>query len=630
MKEEKNPTTPMTTAAAAMTTTATTITMMKRLFYQDSKINARRRTTQMFHHYFRVSSAHFTTKDDNDNDNRNYLDNPSTTFRTTTAHRIIEPPIRSRPFRHFRGSSGGSVGGSTRVGSSNGNIISSSSSSSSCKGSGIGKIRYKSPAHLRRLSPTNKRVNLVQHIGSAGVGGGMYSFGGVHQRSKPASDTFQGGDKWTSSRWENHDRFPGQQQLHPQNIDHQYQHWQLPPSHHQQHHHGEEESFRAPVRAIHVGQSIDLAKVISKVFVAKAQRKLMEKLSVVVQLQPLPVDPSSSSPYHHRHHHFTDQRPRFVAVFRYGSVVFFNVSPREAADLLSEIKQYTTQPVLSGSELKENYCVTVMPNLVVQPGSMTTTSRYHHRYYTHQSYEQYQELQFAYNNSIASDDYGEKVGVEGMDDLSASPPSQPPSPPPEVDVVTGDHCVVPELNLKAVDVISSTIAQSVALDSYNDTVDSLLSKFEKVNKSQTSVPVHESNNSLRSRMRRLWSGEKPNRKEPSTLDRDELFRAVAQNNSIFIDMVSKVGIKDRIDTAWNMSQYEDISEGMREEFDIDQRFEHLEFKLNLIQENAKFFLEVLAHQKSNSLEIIIIVLILFECILMIAEMYLTIQGMAQQ
>lgn len=172
------------------------------------------------------------------------------------------------------------------------------------------------------------------------------------------------------------------------------------------------------------------------------------------------------------------------------------------------------------------------------------------------------------------------------------------------------------------------MAQSVALDSYNDTVDALLAKFEKVNKSQTNLPDNK-NISIRSKIWRFISGEDTTRRSSSKppLDRDELFRAVAQNNSIFIEMVSKVGIKDRIDTAWNMSQYEDISEGMREEFDIDQRFEHIEFKLDLIQQNAKFFLEILAHQKSNSLEIIIIVLIAFECMLMIAEMYLTVQGM---
>jgi uncharacterized Rmd1/YagE family protein len=59
---------------------------------------------------------------------------------------------------------------------------------------------------------------------------------------------------------------------------------------------------------------------------------------------------------------------------------------------------------------------------------------------------------------------------------------------------------------------------------------------------------------------------------------------------------------------------------MREEFEIESRFENIEFKLNLIQQNAKFFLEMLNEKKSNSLEWTIIVLISFECMLMIMDM----------
>jgi len=59
---------------------------------------------------------------------------------------------------------------------------------------------------------------------------------------------------------------------------------------------------------------------------------------------------------------------------------------------------------------------------------------------------------------------------------------------------------------------------------------------------------------------------------------------------------------------------------MRKEFDLDERFRNVEFKLDLIQQNAKFFLEVLHAQKSNTLEWVIIVLISFECALMILEM----------
>jgi uncharacterized Rmd1/YagE family protein len=48
--------------------------------------------------------------------------------------------------------------------------------------------------------------------------------------------------------------------------------------------------------------------------------------------------------------------------------------------------------------------------------------------------------------------------------------------------------------------------------------------------------------------------------------------------------------------------------------------QNVEFKLDLIQQNAKFFLEVLHAQKSNALEWVIIVLISFECGLMMLDM----------
>eukprot|EP00934_Nitzschia_sp_Nitz4_P003592 Nitzschia sp. Nitz4//scaffold133_size116822//95100//96173//NITZ4_003820-RA/size116822-processed-gene-0.39-mRNA-1//1//CDS//3329535435//3582//frame0 len=277
-----------------------------------------------------------------------------------------------------------------------------------------------------------------------------------------------------------------------------------------------------PVQAIHVARSVDLAQVISKVFAMKGLRKMLERLSVVVQLPPEPQMEGADA---------SSQAPRFVAVFRYGPVVFFNVSPRETADLMWRIKQCSKDPSLAGNERKETYCVHVHP---------------------------------------------EPMELE--------------------EVVTGEHCVVEELNLKSVDVISNILAQSVALDTYNDTVDELLAQFEAINnkvKGEGSL---------------------------SAVDRDQMFKAVARNNSIFIEMISKVGLKDRSDTAWNLSQYELVHEDMRAEFEIDQRFEHIEFKLNLIEQNAKFFLEVLTHNKSNMQEWMIIVLIAFEAVLMCLDM----------
>lgn len=102
--------------------------------------------------------------------------------------------------------------------------------------------------------------------------------------------------------------------------------------------------------------------------------------------------------------------------------------------------------------------------------------------------------------------------------------------------------------------------------------------------------------------------------------KDFLFKTVAQNNMIFVDMISKIRIKDRSDTAWKLTKYEPIHYKLKEEFEIDDRFEQIEFKLNLIQQNAKFFLEILQSQKSNSLEWIIVVLIAVECVIMCVDM----------
>ena len=295
-----------------------------------------------------------------------------------------------------------------------------------------------------------------------------------------------------------------------------------------------------PVQAVQIAQQIDLAQAISKVFATKGLKRMMERLSVVVELPPT-----------------VEGAQRFIAVFGFGSVVFFNVAPKDVATYIQQLKFCAVDPILSGNEFKENFCVHVQPPTDDETilGNDNTTIR-----------EEFDE-----NNHQDEED---------------------------IQVVSGDYCIVQELNMKAVDVISNIMAQSVALDSYNDTVDELLANFEKINAKVVTGP----SNSL------------------SDLDRDKMFQAVARNNSIFIEMVSRVGIKDRIDTAWNLSQYEDIHDGLKEEFDIDQRFEHIEFKLNLIQQNAKFFLEVLANQKSNTLEWMIIVLIMFECVLMCMEM----------
>ena len=105
----------------------------------------------------------------------------------------------------------------------------------------------------------------------------------------------------------------------------------------------------------------------------------------------------------------------------------------------------------------------------------------------------------------------------------------------------------------------------------------------------------------------------------SALEKRSLFRLVALNNTLFTDVIAKIGILERSNTAWKYLQYADVWEGLQDEFEIRDRFWKIEFKLNLIQQNSKFFLEVLATDKSNTLEWIIIALISIEIVVMGVE-----------
>lgn len=78
------------------------------------------------------------------------------------------------------------------------------------------------------------------------------------------------------------------------------------------------------------------------------------------------------------------------------------------------------------------------------------------------------------------------------------------------------------------------------------------------------------------------------------------------------DVLSKLGIFDKSDVAWKYADYTPAWEGLREEFEVEERFKHLEYKLELIKDNTRFFLDMLHNQKSSNLEWIIIILIASE------------------
>jgi uncharacterized Rmd1/YagE family protein len=154
-----------------------------------------------------------------------------------------------------------------------------------------------------------------------------------------------------------------------------------------------------------------------------------------------------------------------------------------------------------------------------------------------------------------------------------------------------DCIVLQSMDLKSLQVISHVLAQSVALDFYSNHVERTLETFCSLNQE-----MMESANI-------------------GKLNKQVLLQLVAENNIVMTDIISKLGVHERYDIAWKFAKYGSIWDFLRTELEIETRFETLDMKLNLIQDNLKYFLEILQNKKSDTLEWIIIVLIAMEIVL---------------
>ncbi|KAG5179001.1 hypothetical protein JKP88DRAFT_264457 [Tribonema minus] len=274
----------------------------------------------------------------------------------------------------------------------------------------------------------------------------------------------------------------------------------------------------------------------------------------------------------------------FIVLFKYGSVVFFNMSLEEQECHLAQIRQVCDPTPLPAKEAR-------------------------------------------------SEDLTLKV-YEHLEDASR---------------MCEDYTVVRALDLKNVMVISSVMAQTVALDHYASVVDKRYGAVVALDHYAADVDVDkrygavvaldhytadvdvdkmvmtftELNAGLETQGVFNKAGKHRLFKVSSVFDeagKHRLFKLVGQQNTVFMDLVSRLALLEKSDVAWKHAEYYKVWEGLRNEYELKDRFSHLEWKLNLIQRNTKFFLEILHNQKSDNLEWTIIILIAFEIIVSLADM----------
>lgn len=161
-----------------------------------------------------------------------------------------------------------------------------------------------------------------------------------------------------------------------------------------------------------------------------------------------------------------------------------------------------------------------------------------------------------------------------------------------------DGIAVQNLDLSNLLVISQVLGQTVALHHYENRVDNLLSTFSELN------------NSLE-------------RGGPFPVKTESLHKLVAENNKLLTDVITKIGILDRFTVAWNQARYSTLYESLRSEFELAERFKHVDFKLGHIHNFLRFFLDLQNTQKSTRLEWIIISLIFIEVLISVQAHYLS-------
>ncbi|HII71756.1 TPA: RMD1 family protein [Candidatus Woesearchaeota archaeon] len=145
-------------------------------------------------------------------------------------------------------------------------------------------------------------------------------------------------------------------------------------------------------------------------------------------------------------------------------------------------------------------------------------------------------------------------------------------------------------------VVARVLAQSVALESYEDEFDRTEQEFSEMN------------------------AELAEKGRLAQSSRDVL-RMIARNNAVMEEIVSGIGVLDKPDAAWENAMIDALHARLVDEFELNERFQSINSKMEFVQENYKVFLESLRSRKDSRLEWIIIILIAIEILLFVYELF---------
>lgn len=156
-----------------------------------------------------------------------------------------------------------------------------------------------------------------------------------------------------------------------------------------------------------------------------------------------------------------------------------------------------------------------------------------------------------------------------------------------VEKVTFEKVHSADLNVEKIKIISYVLSQSVALERYEDDIESSLSEI--------GVVV----DNLKAQGKALFSEK-------------ELLKQIGRVFSVKQTTVVHLALFDKPESIWESPDLETLYNRMSSEYDLKIRFDVLDKKIDYLSDISKMMMEFLAEKRNAFLETIIIVLIVFE------------------
>ncbi len=153
--------------------------------------------------------------------------------------------------------------------------------------------------------------------------------------------------------------------------------------------------------------------------------------------------------------------------------------------------------------------------------------------------------------------------------------------------ITFEKVYSSHLGVEKIKIISYVLSQSVALERYEDDIETSLSELETVVEN------------LKSKGRPLFSEK-------------ELLKQIGRVFSVKQTTVVHLALFDKPESIWESPDLEKLYNRMDSEYDLRVRFEVLDKKIEYLSDISKMMMEFLAEKRNAFLEVVIIVLIVIE------------------